>query len=168
MAPGWLKAVGKEKDFHFEPIPERVGVVKFIFEQCVSGIGNYTICKTLNARGTQSFRKSNYGDGTWTTGAIQRLLSNRSVLGEMQPCKRINKRQVPEGKPIEGYFPQIIDENLFDKAGAARRSRLCRDEDGNKRPKGGRKGNLLPNLSLAFPCDVCIALRQCTIATKDS
>src|SRR6478609_9451060 len=75
----------------------------------------------------------------------------------MQPCKRINKRQIPEGKPIQGYFPQIIDENLFDKAAAARRSRLCRDEDGNKRPKGGQKGNLLPNLftGISVRCLYC-------------
>jgi DNA invertase Pin-like site-specific DNA recombinase len=151
MAPGWLKAVGTGKDFLFKPIPERVAVVKFIFEQCVAGIGNYTICATLNARGTPTFQKSKHGDGTWQTGSVQRILSNRAVLGEMQPCKRINKRQVPEGPPIKEYFPQIIDENLFDKAASARRSRLCRDKNGQKRPRGGRKGENLPNLFTGIP-----------------
>jgi hypothetical protein len=157
MCPGWLKAVGEKKNFIVKPIPERVAVVKFIFQQSVSGIGNYLICKTLNAKRFASFQIAKRGDGKWQTGSIQKILVNRAVLGEFQPCKRINKKQVPEGPPIENYYPKIIDEGLFDRAAAARRARLCRDKDGTKHPIGGRRGALLPNLftGIAVRCLYC-------------
>jgi DNA invertase Pin-like site-specific DNA recombinase len=150
MGPGWLRPSSKTGAFHFEVIPERVAVVRSIFEQSVAGIGNYVICKNLNAKGVPSFKVAR-GGGYWCTSSLQKLLHNRAVLGEYQPHKRIDGKKIPEGEPILDYFPRIIDEDLFNRAAQSRRARLTRDIDGMKRPVGGRKGANFPNLFTGIP-----------------
>lgn len=60
----------------------------------------------LAAMGRGSKRISCEAGGALAT--IQKTLSNRAVLGEYQPCKVVNKKRVPDGEPIAGYFPEII------------------------------------------------------------
>jgi Recombinase len=70
---------------------------------------------------------------------LQKILANRAVIGEFQPCKTsADGKREPDGPPIKGYFPAIIDEELFYRAQKARSERWISGR--------GRKGKFLTNL----------------------
>jgi hypothetical protein len=80
-------------------------------------------------------------------------LENRAVLGEFQPHIKIDGKRVPEGDPIEGYYPAIISEDLFYQAQHSRSQR--------KRGGSGRKGpgytNLFTGLAQCAYCHSTVA-----------
>ncbi len=107
QCPYWM-TLDKAKN-EFKPKQAQVDVVNYIFELAVSGMGNYAIVKRLNAEGIKNFGRVDY----WSTSSVQALLNNRAVLGEFQPHTKINKKRIPEGDPIKGYYPQVVSEALF-------------------------------------------------------
>ena len=132
-APAWL-TLSPDRS-RYEPIPDRVDVVRSIFQDAADGIGMYRIAVRLNSSGTPTFNKSN----GWHQSYVSKILSNRAVIGEYQPGRRGDSgRRVLEGDPIEGYFPTIIDRDLFFRA---------RDGMAQRRVNGkGRKGAGFANL----------------------
>lgn len=122
MCPSWL--VLKEDRSAFEIIEEKANVVRRIFKMCIDGYGVWRIAHILNEEKvpTLSGKKRN-GKG-WYESYIIRILGNRSVLGELQPCTRNDKNQsVKVGDPIPNYYPAIISEADFTKARLATQSR---------------------------------------------
>lgn len=92
----WLEL----KDGRYVPIPERVDVVRKVFDLCNKGYGSITIAKMLNQENIPAFR-----GGTWCVSSVRELLDNRCVLGEWEP---------KDGKGvIENYFPAVIDPDTF-------------------------------------------------------
>jgi len=76
------------------------------------------------------------------------MLRNRATIGEHQPKRIQNGKRVPEGDPIPGFYPAVIDEGLFQAAQIARRNNLASGR--------GRKGRLLTNLFRGIPtCAYC-------------
>jgi DNA invertase Pin-like site-specific DNA recombinase len=139
--PAWLK-LDKDKR-NFKVIPKRAKLIKKIFEYCKDGAGNFSITRKLNEKRIESWGISN----GWHQSYIQKLLNNRSVLGEFQPHKMINGKRVPAGAPIPNYFPRIIEDDLFYLAKASKENRLL---------GGGRKGKTLSNLfSRIAKCGYC-------------
>lgn len=131
--PAWLQLSPDRK--RYEKIPDRVKVVRSIFEDAVSGIGTYTITRRLNTRGINSFG----GSKGWQNGYVSKILTNRAVIGEFQPRKRLpNGRRVPVGDPITNYFPPIVEAELFYRAQSARAERRAAGR--------GRKGMYVTNL----------------------
>ena len=130
--PGWLKPSADKKSFLI--IDERAAVVRSIFEDCIAGIGDYSICRRLYKAGIAPFGRS---DG-WQRAYITQILNNRAVLGEFQPRRIVAGKRRPEGEPKRNYFPPIIDEDLFFRAQSARRLRRI--------GSGGRKGTYVSNL----------------------
>jgi DNA invertase Pin-like site-specific DNA recombinase len=130
--PAWLRLASDRSSY--EPITERVAIVKQIFTDTVSGIGIYTIAKRLNQTGVPTFDRSN----GWHQSYIAKILANRSVLGEFQPHVRREGKRVPDGEAIQGYFPAVIDEELFYRAQTAKSQR--------KVSGAGRKGTAFSNL----------------------
>lgn len=64
---------------------------------------------------------SSAANPNWHTSTVQRILSNRAVLGEYQP--HINSpddehKRIPVGDPIQDYYPKILDEITFLRAQA--------------------------------------------------
>lgn len=98
--------------------PERVKVVRRIFQMYVDGYGKVAIAKALNAEGVPAFK-----GGTWGTTSLARLLSNRAVLGEYQPRLGSGAIRINAGNAIPGFFPPAIDESLFHRAQEANSSR---------------------------------------------
>jgi DNA invertase Pin-like site-specific DNA recombinase len=132
-APRWLRPTSGDGPPFFEVIPKRAAVVRDIFERSARGTGVSLIAQRLNTEGTETFGGSN----GWYDSYVQKILSNRAVLGEMQPGERVGNRRVPKGDPIKGYYPRIIEPDLFNRVQAGLRSR---------RGKGGRKGRNVANL----------------------
>lgn len=131
-APAWL-ALSPDRE-RFDPIPERVDVVRSIFEDAAAGIGMYRIVVRLNDSRTPTFNPSN----GWHQSYVSKILSNRAVLGEFQPHKRLDGKHLPDGKPIESYFPAIVDRELFYRAQNGKEQRRVNG--------AGRKGAGFANL----------------------
>lgn len=113
--PAWLELVdGKFKIKHGSKT-----ALQYAFEQTCNGIGQRKLAADLNKKFHPIGRS-----GKWNQSYLNKILGDRSVLGEFQPHKfTSNGKRVPDGKPIPNYFPQVIEESLFDRAQAALKNR---------------------------------------------
>lgn len=107
LRPAWLD-IDKDKN-SFIANEEKSTVVKKIFEMAEKGLGKDRITKYLNKEGIKTFGRSK----NWQQSYIQKILQNRSVIGEFQPHKMENGKRVPVGNPIIDYFPKIITDEQF-------------------------------------------------------
>jgi len=141
-APAWL-TLSPDRT-RYEVIPERVEVVRSIFEDAAAGIGMYRIAVRLNDSKTPIFNPSN----GWHQSYVSKILSNRAVLGEFQPHKRVDGKHLPDGEPIDGYFPEIVDRELFYRA---QNGKAQRRVNGAGR-KGAGFANLFGGLAACLYC----------------
>jgi DNA invertase Pin-like site-specific DNA recombinase len=172
--PQWLEIVtdprGKKR---FREIPERVALVRRIFEELAGGIGRGSIAKRLNDRSQPGgpippFTKK--GDG-WHGGTIQKLTTSRTVLGEYQPMRLIEveindvirTRREAAGDPIRHYYPQIISDDLWLRAQRASKARRSLGE-GRVANFGGRVGykysNLFRQVARCADCGAAMVYRD--------
>lgn len=140
--PYWLKA--SEGDTGFDLIPERVDVVKRIFQMSLDGIGTATIVKRLNGENVPLF--STKSDG-WQTSYIQKVLTNRAVYGELQ----LNLQRdgvLSAYDVVPDYYPAIMLKADWLLAASIRESRRTRG--------GAMKGEGLSNIfSGLLICGYC-------------
>ncbi|ACM18967.1 resolvase-like serine recombinase [Geotalea daltonii FRC-32] len=115
--PTWLRLIKSEN--RFEVIHDRAAIVNRIFSMSYEGMGIKTIARILNHEKIQPPRSS-LG---WCQSSIRKILSSRSVIGEYQPhiYNRATKKHVPEGSPVPGYFPRIVEDEVY----FAVQARLC-------------------------------------------
>lgn len=122
--PQWLKYDGEK----YQVIPERVEVVKRVFQLTIQGYGQRAIVKLFNNEGVPVFGTKNRNkSGLWGNSSIAKILGNRSVLGEYQPNIWKDNKRAPSGNVIEGYYPSVIDQDIFY---AAWNERKVRDVSG--------------------------------------
>lgn len=141
--PAWLGLSEDRASFVF--IPDRAKIVERIFELSIAGFGGYTIAKQLNAKGVPAFGPS----PKWDQSTIHNMLRNRATIGEYQPGKYRNKNLEPiDQKPIQNYYPRVIEESVFEAAQKARQQNLASGR--------GRKGRLITNVFEDLPtCFYC-------------
>lgn len=133
--PGWLTHDKDQKQFIVNE--QRAKIVRRIFKESASGIGNVVIMRRLNSENIPPFGNA---EG-WRSSSVAKILANRAVLGELQFHEQVGNKRVPIGAPIKDHFPAIIDEDLFDRAKNSRKQRLVSDH-----PRGGRTGKNFANL----------------------
>lgn len=142
IAPAWLQL--SEDRAHFLVIQNAAETVQRIFKLADAGVGSFSIARKLHEQGAAPIGRAN----TWHESYITKILSNRAVIGEFQPFKLEGRKRVPIGEPISGYFPAIIDPDLFYRVQAARRAR--------RTSGGGRRGAYVSNLfSKLAKCGYC-------------
>jgi hypothetical protein len=121
-APRWLAYVVDEKtgEGRYEPIPERVELVRRIFQLSIDGYGHGSITAMLNKERIPPFKRpgTDIRDNkrlTWGVTSVSRLLGNRAVLGEYQPWSVAGSltKRTESGPAIPGYYPQIVGLDLF-------------------------------------------------------
>jgi len=149
-APGWLRL--DEVTKRFDVIPERGEIVKMIFDMCAHQCGLWSITKHLNVTKTPQFGKAKF----WQISYVQKILHNRSVLGEFQAYKTINGVNLPVGDPIKDYYPRLIDDDLFYLAHAA----STRRKTGGNGPKGKGFGNLFLGFGYCTKCGSRMVVRS--------
>jgi DNA invertase Pin-like site-specific DNA recombinase len=139
LAPGWLKVkIDRRKQRHFIVDNDKADIVRRIFAETVQGFGRRMIAKRLNRDGKDAFRSKH-----WQPSSVQKILRGKAVLGIFQPHVRPRKnRRIPDGDPIVGYFPQIIDESLWHAANAKITERRHKTR--------GRPSATMPNLIPGF------------------
>ncbi|GAB2997973.1 recombinase family protein [Psychrosphaera aestuarii] len=128
-SPDWLRKVtSKDGQKYFEPIPERVAVIKRIFELADTGgkdglgLGSTIIARILDSEGIKPFKGERANSAiSFNDSYILRLLRDRRLLGYLQPyinpvdeVSGKRKRQ-PDGEPIANYFPPLIGSDLFER-----------------------------------------------------
>jgi DNA invertase Pin-like site-specific DNA recombinase len=141
--PAWLRLNNNRSKY--ELIPERATIVRYIFQDTISGIGGLAIARRLNEKKIPVMGNSN----GWHPSYIAKIVSNRAVVGEFQAYKTAsNGKRKPDGSPIKNYFPSVVSEDLFYRAQKARTDRRVSGR--------GRKGKYLTNLfSGLAKCSYC-------------
>jgi len=122
--PSWIKL--SEDKLTFIIREDRAKIIRRIYELYLNGSGISGICKILNNDKIQTF--NNNKNGKWATTVIAKILSYRSVIGEVQfyTTERTpegKKSFIPSGEPIMKYFPPVIDDELFLKVQEQRQIR---------------------------------------------
>lgn len=110
--PAWLEVVNGV----IRPIPDRAALVQRMFQLAAEGHGTKRIVRLLTAEGVATFT----GRGEWTTTYISRILTDERATGRFQPR---HTDDTPSGPVLEGYYPAVVDADLFALAEAARRGR---------------------------------------------
>lgn len=143
VLPAWLKWKDNSRT-EIVAIPDRVAVLREIFKLAAGGSGKFSIAKTLNARREQTWGTGKRKAAGWHTSYIQKLLTNRSVIGEFQPHRLTagrNSQRIKVGDPIENYYPAVVERGVFATVQSKRQP-----------GKPGRIGDTVANLftSLVF------------------
>lgn len=138
VVPAWLQLSADRARIEIQD--KRAPIVVEIFELARDGYGAYSIARKFNRRNepTWSARAT-----LWHESYIKKILENRAVLGEYQPgvvsyAIDNKRRRVPAGDPVAGYFPAVVESDLFLAAHAAINTR--------KTSGRGRKGPKFSNL----------------------
>lgn len=140
--PYWLRPSAGDTGFEF--IPERVAVVRRIFQMSLDGIGSATIVKTLNIEGVPLFSQKTAG---WQNSYILKILSNPAIYGEL----RLSLQRDGEMTPIDvipDYYPAVMSKEEWLLAASVRASRDTRGGVG----KGKNLSNLFSGL---LRCGYC-------------
>lgn len=123
--PHWLKF--SVDGLRIEVIEDRASIIREIFELSRDGWGSYSIAKHLNQKGIETWGRSKM----WQESYVKKLLDNRSLLGEYQPFKTFSdasiRQRVPDGEPVSGYYPVVIDEVLYRRQ-SSNRNPTCGDD----------------------------------------
>ncbi|AJE23108.1 recombinase family protein [Azotobacter chroococcum] len=118
--PSWLTV----QDGQYVPIPERVEVVRKIFNLSKEGYGQRLICNKLNDEGVPVFGTDKRNkSGKWGTSSINKILNNKAVIGEYQPTNLMEGVRKPVGEPVKDLFPKVVDEELWYSAHSERQQR---------------------------------------------
>ncbi len=132
LTPAWIDAERIGANRYTFTLNHHTETVRAIYEMAARGLGATVIARKLNAEGVPAFKSK---DG-WYQSIIKALLSRHDVIGTFQPHRVQDGKRVPDGDPIESYFPAAIDKDLF------LRVQSMRSNPG--RP--GRKGDMFTNL----------------------
>lgn len=124
--PTWLRFDEDAK--RFEHIPEKVAVVRRVFDLIEGGLGTTAIAVRFNDEGVPTPRN---GAGGWHHSAVLEIAKNRAVIGEYQPklAKGGNRasRRPADGDPIPGYYGEpVIPVDQFHRVQAILKGRAPR------------------------------------------
>lgn len=122
-APGWLTR--KDKYSPWELVPEKAAVVRKVFELMAEGWGSGEIAKKANKEGWVVPTRLGDKRRGWSATMASKLVRSRSVIGEHEHRNRTReankKHWTGESRGIvrKGYYPAVVDEELFYKVQAA-------------------------------------------------
>ena len=111
--PSWIRLPEDRKKFIV--LPQVVKAVDRIFRMKADGQSTYMIEHELNADPDiwKPLKGGRNKTGGWRKSYIEKILRNRAVIGTFQPHIIIEGKRQPIGEPITGYYPAVIDEDLF-------------------------------------------------------
>ena len=130
--PAWLTA-------DRERIPGHCETVQRIFRLAGAGMGCKRIVRTLEDEGRAPFSKGKKQGRRWTPEYVRVILASRAVLGEYAPHRLVDGKRVPDGLPVENYYPAVVtrSEWLAARESVKAKTRyLC--SDGGAGYRGGR------------------------------
>ncbi|AQS61049.1 hypothetical protein AGRHK599_LOCUS2061 [Rhizobium rhizogenes] len=132
ITPAWIDAKRIDANRYEFTLNHHAETVRAIYEMAMRGLGATAIARKLNVDGVPAFKSK---DG-WYQSIIKALLTRHDVIGTFQPHRMQDGKRVPDGDPIEGYFPAAIEKDLFLRVQAMR----------SNPGRPGRKGDMFANL----------------------
>ena len=149
ILPYWLQCKllknGERGPIELHPI--YAPIVERIFREYIGGRGKKWIAQGLNADKVPTpaiaWRRSPRAE-FWLPDTIGRTLANRAVTGVFQSMREVDpgfitlatlaaalkRKRKTAGEPIQGYYPRVISDELFEEAARVR--------DGNRARAGSR------------------------------
>ncbi|WP_309645689.1 recombinase family protein [Phenylobacterium sp.] len=122
VGPRWLRlAEGADGRKVWEPIPNKVAVVQRVFDMKEAGLGDQHIAQRFNTEGVATPT----GRGKWFNSTVADMSRSIAAIGLYQPFTGHQKgaNRKPDGDPIEGFYPAIIDRDQFHRVQAIRAGR---------------------------------------------
>ncbi len=150
--PEWL-TVSNDKT-HFIINEDVAQIVRDVFTWYAEGMSLKPIAVRLNELGVPYWGKSK----SWTHTTVRNLLNKKSVIGIMQPLKRENGRDVPDGGEVQDYYPAIISKELYAQCHTLKSSKAI----SQGRHSNGAMVNLFKGL-LKCSCGSGLALNSSTV-----
>lgn len=147
--PHWLRF--DEATRKFVPIPEKVAIVRRIFDLMDDGLGTSAVAQRLNEEGASTPKHGR----AWDHSTVLGIAKSRTVLGEYQPKIAIANNRASgrpaDGDPIPNYYGDpIIDPAQFHRVQAKIAARA------SKPSLRGRNTKVLTNLFTGLVvCHAC-------------
>lgn len=153
----WLEWNAATKEY--DPIPDRVAVIREMFDLRIAGWGKSGIAKLFNERaagGDERYRvwtSTKRAPTQWTPSAIARIVQDEAVIGYLQYSRfpRGATKRVPIGSPVKVY-PAVIDEDVFNRANQRRHTEQLRYQG-----RGRAVSNLIGRISRCGACGGAIS-----------
>jgi DNA invertase Pin-like site-specific DNA recombinase len=148
--PAWLHKDGDK----IVRVPERVKLVQGIYRDTLKGVGLEAIAQRLNAEAVEP-----WGDGKrkaqhWHRSYVSKILDNPAVIGTFTPHKDVRsktgKRTRKALDPIEGYYPPVIERDVWDRVQQMRSTRKLGPRG---RHAAGNLNNIFSGLLKCPTCD---------------
>jgi DNA invertase Pin-like site-specific DNA recombinase len=133
--PGWLEGRSGEP---IRVSEEKAKVVRQIFEWTATGMGKRLITRRLNEHKVPTFGGGKKHSEHWVHSYIQKILTNRAVLGDYQP----RKGRKPDGEPRINFYPPVVTPELFQRVQQAMASRRIVTPNGVTGKHPGRTGKV--------------------------
>ncbi|EKB1969670.1 TPA: recombinase family protein [Vibrio parahaemolyticus] len=115
--PSWIRKVTpKGGEPYYELDEERAEVVRLIFQLKLDGYGLGAITNELIKRGIPPMGNRNVRKDLapkWQVSTIRKWLRSPTVYGQYQPHIRVDGKKVPEGDPIDNFYPAAVDRETF-------------------------------------------------------
>jgi DNA invertase Pin-like site-specific DNA recombinase len=130
--PAWIEAKGgtvvdkKLRGYELVLNPERVAIVRRIFEMTINGIGQIKIAETLIEEGVKPWGpRTEKNPPRWLSTYVGDILRDRRAMGEIQlfTVNPDGGKLVKDGPPIKDYYPAAVTEEEFYLAQACTASR---------------------------------------------
>ncbi|HFQ4829273.1 TPA: recombinase family protein [Vibrio vulnificus] len=115
--PSWIRKVTpKGGEPYYELDEERAKVVRLIFQLKLDGYGLGAITNELIKRGIPPMGNRNVRKDLapkWQVSTVRKWLRSPTVYGQYQPHIRVDGKKVPEGDPIDNFYPAAVDRETF-------------------------------------------------------
>lgn len=148
--PAWI-AVDKETG-QYVLVEDRAAIVRRIFDLTTRGFGKQLVARRLNEERVPVWGR---GEKGWHPSYIQKIISSRAVIGELQPHRKVAGKRLREGEPLRGHYPAVIDQSTFSRAQAERAGRTSM-----RGRRGKRVSNLISGLAKCGECGAAMAFRN--------
>lgn len=157
QTPAWLEF---DDNGNLGDVPKAKKTIREIFNLKLKGYGVRRIVEKLNSDDSkywipEKIREKQKAVG-WRKSYVFKILRGREVMGEFQPHRivreedtdgKAKRKRIPDGSPIQGYYPVMVDEDIFYAV-----QNLIERNKGT----GGRAdkvGNLFTGLTVCPYCD---------------
>ncbi|WP_439629212.1 recombinase family protein [Gemmata sp.] len=135
LHPAWVKI---ENGKHVL-IPGAADAVRTIYKLAANGWSTPKITRHLNELKVPAIGRK----GEWVRSYVQKIIMDRSVLGEYQPTKGRHRREI-DGEPICDYWPRVVSDALFERV---RSGRVERSTHPDIRGRGRRAARIVHSFS---------------------
>jgi len=105
--PAWLKWSDDRTELIVKD--EIATVIQRIFKLYADGLSMKPIAMRLNAEDIEYWGRTK----KWSHSTVKNLIKNINVTGTMQPLKLEDGKCIPEGLPIENYYPRIVEQDVW-------------------------------------------------------